>query len=71
MNKCSRCNEELIKDLEVHAESSYQVEISYKKRISTAHRAKVKAAVCPVCGEVTLYLEEKELNKIIKDVEVR
>lgn len=46
----------------------YEVEVSDKKRILTKHRAKVKAAVCPLCGEVSLYLESKELDKIIKDV---
>jgi hypothetical protein len=28
----------------------------------------IKAAVCPLCGEVSLYLESIELDKIIKDV---
>lgn len=71
MNECLRCKKALIKDLEVYAEGSFQVEVSDKKRVLTKHRAKVKAAVCPICGDVSLYLEGNELGKIIRDVEAR
>ena len=68
MKECLRCKKELIEDLDVYAQGVYEVEVSDKKRILTKHRAKVKAAVCPLCGEVSLYLESIELDKIIKDV---
>jgi len=71
MNECLRCKKELMKDLDVYAEGAFQVEVSDKKRVLTKHRAKVKAAVCPICGEVSLYLEGNELGKIIRDVEAR
>lgn len=69
MKICSKCNCELVDDLEVTAQGVYEVGISYKKRISSNHRGKVKSTLCPNCGDVSFYLDKEAIELIIKDVQ--
>jgi len=68
MKICSKCNCELVDDLEVTAQGLYEVGISYKKKILGNHRGKVKATLCPKCGDVSFYLDKEAIDIIMKDV---
>ena len=69
MKSCSKCNCELVDDLEVTASGVYEIGVSYKKRISNNHRGKVRATLCPMCGNVSFYLDKEAIDIVIKDVE--
>ncbi|HZK70221.1 MAG TPA: hypothetical protein VFD03_01710 [Clostridia bacterium] len=69
MKSCSKCNCELVDDLEVTASGVYEIGVSYKKRISSNHRGKVRATLCPMCGNVSFYLDKEAIDIVIKDVE--
>jgi hypothetical protein len=68
MKICSKCNCELIDDLEVTAQGVYEVGISYKKRVMSNHRGILKSTLCPQCGEVSFYLDKESIDIIMKDV---
>lgn len=67
MRKCLRCDSDLVEDLSVYAQGVYRVELSKGKRISSEGRCGVKAAVCPVCGDVSLTADPSELARILRD----
>lgn len=59
---CSHCQSEMIIDCKVNVEGGmYGIKIS-KKRSGLFNKtsAKPKAAVCPKCGYVALYIDEFE-----------
>lgn len=68
MKICSKCNSELIDNLEVTAQGVYEVGISYKKKISSNHRAKLKSTLCSHCGDVSFYLDKEGIEIIVGDV---
>lgn len=69
MKMCSKCNNELIDNLEVTARGVYEVGISYKKGIASTHRGNLKATLCPNCGDVSFFLESDAIAIIVKDVQ--
>lgn len=69
MKRCSKCQGELIEDLNVTAQGVYEVAVSHKKRLLNPHRAKVKAALCPVCGDVTFYVDKEAVEMIQEDIQ--
>jgi len=66
MRKCSKCDSELVEDLSVYAQGVYRVELSKGKRISSAGRCGVRAAVCPTCGDVSLTADPTELDRMLR-----
>jgi len=66
MRTCAKCDSELVEDLSVYAMGVYRVEPSKGKRISSAGRCGVKAAVCPTCGDVSLTADPSELGKMLQ-----
>jgi len=68
MKICSKCNYELVDDLEVTAQGVYEVAISYKKRILGNNRGKVRSTLCPKCGDVTFYLDQEAIEIVMKDI---
>jgi hypothetical protein len=68
MKNCTRCDGELIDDLDVKAQGVYQVAISYKKKVSSTRRGSVQASLCPDCGDVSFYLEKDAIEVILTDL---
>jgi len=68
MKICSKCNNELIDDLEVNAQGVYEVAISYKNRTLGNQRGKVKSTLCPKCGDVAFYLDQEAIDIVMKDI---
>ncbi|MFQ8706922.1 MAG: hypothetical protein ACLR9T_12755 [Thomasclavelia sp.] len=68
MRKCQRCNTEMIEEYGLKISSINAgvapVLLSKGQGVLTNEFGKIKAAVCPNCGEVSLYTEDKKiLNK--------
>lgn len=62
MRKCLRCNAEMIEDRDIKVDmQGYGISVTlpgvFGKKI-----AKPKVAVCPNCGEISLYIENAEKN---------
>lgn len=67
MRKCLRCQSEMIEDHGLKIENILMagvasVRLSRGQGVTSDSLEKIKAAVCPVCGEVSLYIEK--LDKI-------
>ena len=61
MRTCSRCKTEMIEDLGISIQSSrYRVNLvdDERKLFFQKKLGRIKAAVCPKCGEVSLYVED-------------
>lgn len=61
MNRiCNQCQTEMIEDCSIRPEFKFDdIVISKKfKGIFNTKNAKLKAAVCPSCGNVVIYTEE-------------
>lgn len=57
MRKCLRCHEEMVENLDVKVDmQGYGIRITTKGVLGTTVE-KPKVAVCPKCGEVSLYIE--------------
>ena len=66
MRKCAKCDSEMVEGLSVYAQGVYRVELSQGKRVSSAGRCGVKAAVCPTCGDVSLTADPSELGRMLQ-----
>lgn len=67
MRKCLRCQHEMIEDYGLKIESVIlagiaPVKLSKEQGVFSDAIEVIKAAVCPACGEVSLYIEQ--LDKI-------
>ena len=57
MRKCLRCHEEMVENLDVKVDmQGYGIRITTKGVFGTTVEIP-KVAVCPKCGEVSLYIE--------------
>lgn len=65
MRKCIRCQTEMVEDCSVKVEGAgYGIVMATdSKRLFTNRIGKPKAAICPNCGEVSFYIENKEALK--------
>ena len=64
MRTCNRCNTEMIEDLGISIEGSrYRVNLvdDERKILFRKTLGRIKAAVCPKCGEISLYVENVDL----------
>ena len=58
MRKCIRCNNNMIESLDVKVDmQGYGITITHKGVFGGAIQ-KPKIAVCPSCGEISLYLDD-------------
>lgn len=58
MRKCIRCQNEMVENLDIKVDShGFGIKIT-KKGVFGNTIQKPKVAVCPYCGEVSLYLED-------------
>lgn len=74
MRICKQCGATMIKDFEVKVEGGgYGIKIAKDDGLFAKRLAKPKAAICPICGEVSLYIENIEEileKKVISSEEV-
>lgn len=65
MWKCHRCNTEMIEEYGLKISSINtgvaSVILCKGQGVFTSEFGKIKAAVCPKCGEVSLYTENKKI----------
>lgn len=66
MRTCVRCQTEMIEDCDVKVEGGgYGIVLSTDaKRLFSNRIGKPKVAICPSCGEVSIYVDEVEKLKI-------
>lgn len=57
MRECIRCKTEMVEDLNIR-DSSQFTSLIITKGVLGRNFGKVKAAVCPGCGEISIYLED-------------
>lgn len=57
-------SEKKIEDLAVYAMGTFPVEISQGKQVSSTKRVKLKASVDSESGEVSFYVDKKDIKKL-------
>ncbi len=61
MRKCIRCGAEMIENCAVRqSDNACGIVIMENEKLFAKSVGKVKAAVCPDCGEVSMYIEDTE-----------
>jgi len=61
MRKCHRCDIEMVEGFNIKVENGgYGIKICNSKGILAKKIEKPKAAICPKCGEISLYIENTE-----------
>lgn len=66
MRICKQCNSEMINGFDIKVDGAgYGIKITKNSTIFSKKIEKPKVAICPKCGEVSLYIEklEKILSK--------
>lgn len=59
MRKCLRCDTEMIENCSIKIEGAgYGIKIAEGEGVFAHRIAKPKVAICPKCGEVSMYIEE-------------
>ena len=62
MGKCVRCGEEMVEGFTFTGGSGNVI----RKKGLTDKVVYPKVAVCPKCGEVSIYADEEQLEKLMK-----
>jgi hypothetical protein len=61
MRKCHRCDIDMIEGFDIKVEGGgYGIKVAKGKGISAKRMEKPKVAICPKCGEISLYMENIE-----------
>ena len=64
MRKCIRCGAEMTEECAVRqSDNACGLVVTESSRLFAKNIGKLRAAVCPECGEVSLYIETEELEK--------
>lgn len=64
MRKCLRCQTEMLEDYDIKVQGGgYGITITDSEKIFAARLGKPKVAVCPNCGEVSVYIEDVDKLK--------
>jgi len=68
MRKCSRCNVEMVEDLDIKVEgAAYGIKVT-QQGIFKGNLGKFKCAVCPECGYTENYIEDTtKIKKLALD----
>ena len=67
MRECIRCKTEMVEGLNIRDSGQFTSIIINTPGVFGKNLGKVKAAVCPNCGEISLYLEDTDkLNDYIR-----
>lgn len=62
MRKCIRCGMEMMEGCELRqADNLCGVDVAESERVFAKRIGRLKAAVCPECGEISLYIGEPEI----------
>lgn len=65
MRKCIRCGAEMQENAAIKIKGAgYGIVLTSGERWFGGQIGKIKAAVCPKCGEISLYLEREDLEKL-------
>ncbi|MFQ6871917.1 nucleic acid-binding protein [Romboutsia timonensis] len=63
MRTCKQCDSEMVNGFDIKVDgTSYGIKITKNSTIFSERIEKPKVAICPKCGEVSLYIEK--LDKI-------
>ena len=63
MRTCKQCDSEMVNGFDIKVDgASYGIKITKNSTIFSERIEKPKVAICPNCGEVSLYIEK--LDKI-------
>ena len=63
MRTCKQCDSEMVNGFDINVDgASYGIKITKNSTIFSERIEKPKVAICPKCGEVSLYIEK--LDKI-------
>lgn len=63
MRTCKQCDSEIVNGFDIKVDgTSYGIKITKNSTIFSERIEKPKVAICPKCGEVSLYIEK--LDKI-------
>ncbi len=60
MRECIRCKTEMIEDLIIRDTGDATRLVITNNKFFAKNLGKVKAAVCPQCGEISIYLEDTD-----------
>ena len=63
MRECPRCKAEMVEDLIIRDSGRFTNIIITTGRVFGPNLGKVCAAVCPECGEISIYLEDTDKLK--------
>jgi len=64
MRKCIRCGADMLEDKPVRAsDSAVGLIVADSNRLFAGSIGRLRAAVCPECGEVSLYISMDEIEK--------
>jgi len=63
MRQCIRCKTEMVEDLTIRDSGDATAIILTNNKFFAKNLGKVKAAACPECGEISLYIEDTEKLK--------
>jgi len=67
MRKCIRCGQNMIEGCALRqSDSACGIVIMDSEKLFAKTVGKLKAAVCPACGEVSIYIENPERIKNIR-----
>lgn len=67
MRKCIRCNTEMVEDLDVKVEGRADGIKVTKQGIFKENLGRINCAVCPECGYIETYIQDKsKIKKIDK-----
>ena len=61
MRKCVRCQTEMIEDCDIKVQGAgYGLTIANNENFFADRIGKPKVAICPQCGEISIYIENLE-----------
>ena len=59
MRRCIRCQAEMIEKCDIKIQGAgYGIVLSSSEKIFAERLGKPKVAICPSCGEVSIYIED-------------
>ena len=64
MRKCIRCHAEMIENYDIKVQGAgYGIVLAASEKIFADRLGKPKVAVCPDCGEISIYIEDSSKLK--------
>lgn len=61
MRKCIRCQSEMVENCDIKVQGAgYGITIASSEKLFADRIGKPKVAICPNCGEISIYMENTE-----------